>query len=167
MSIFRFDRLGKTRQTAFYLENPVATMLDILRKAAMILGQSSSDAWVRLRQSPAFWDVDVRTLDPNRHAAWIIDRILQFGQWDEWMALFHLYDSRTIRDAVNHRRVLHHVRQFWQSYARNLASDHCRVMAPPRIRLVSSGISLVPGYSSRLVSRASSIRGSRLYDGNP
>ncbi len=94
----------------------MATKLDILRKAAMILDQTSSDAWVRLRQSPAFWDVDVRTLDPNRHAVWIIDRILQFGQWDEWIALFHLYDSRTIRDAVNHRRVPHHVRQFWQSY---------------------------------------------------
>ena len=58
-----------------------------------------------LQQSVAFWDVDGATLDFSQHAEWIIDRVLQLGQWDDWVALFALYPPQQIRDALRHRRV--------------------------------------------------------------
>ncbi|POB11688.1 nucleotidyl transferase AbiEii/AbiGii toxin family protein [Sulfobacillus sp. hq2] len=72
--------------------------------------------WPRLQQSAAFWDVNPTTLDPQRHAAWIIARILQFGAWDEWIALFRLYPSATIQHALAQRGLPDHIRRFWEPY---------------------------------------------------
>ncbi|WP_084662091.1 DUF6922 domain-containing protein [Sulfobacillus thermosulfidooxidans] len=72
--------------------------------------------WHRLQQSAAFWDVNPTTLDPQRHAAWIIARILQFGTWDEWLALFRCYPAATIQHALTQRGVPDHIRRFWTPY---------------------------------------------------
>ncbi len=72
--------------------------------------------WTTLQRSVLFWDVDVMTLNPSQHADWIVDRVLQFGQWDDWTAVFTLYPRQQIRNALRHRRVPHHIREFWQSY---------------------------------------------------
>lgn len=72
--------------------------------------------WHRLQQSAAFWDVNPTTLDPQRHAAWIIARILQFGTWDEWIALFRCYSAATIQHALAQRGMPDHIRRFWTPY---------------------------------------------------
>lgn len=72
--------------------------------------------WHRLQQSAAFRDVNPTTLDPHRHAVWIVQRILQFGQWNEWQSLFRLYDSATLQDALTHRGMPEHIRRFWHAY---------------------------------------------------
>ena len=54
-----------------------------------------------------FWDVDPKTIDPKKHARYIIERILDFGNDDEvrWMA--RQYDRRQIKDTFKKSRVLH------------------------------------------------------------
>ncbi|MCY0879724.1 MAG: nucleotidyl transferase AbiEii/AbiGii toxin family protein [Firmicutes bacterium] len=72
--------------------------------------------WHHIQASAAFWDVNPDTLDPERHRVWIVHRILQFGSWEDWQALFRLYGSATIQEAVGHRGLPEHLRRFWQAY---------------------------------------------------
>lgn len=34
-----------------------------------------------------FWDVDVDTIDVEAHKAYIVQRVLEYGLWDDWMLL--------------------------------------------------------------------------------
>ena len=51
----------------------------------------------KFRQS-LFWDVDPKTIDPKKHAKYIIERILDFGNDLEVKWLWEHYDRKTIRD---------------------------------------------------------------------
>jgi aromatic ring-cleaving dioxygenase len=77
---------------------------------------TTAATWALFRHSPASWDVHPATLDPHDHADWVIARILQIGQWSDWLALFRLYPPARIQRALDHRRVFPHVRSFWQTY---------------------------------------------------
>lgn len=50
-----------------------------------------------------FWDVDPKTIDPKKHARYIIERILDFGYDSEikWMSTFYSRDiiNNTIRES--------------------------------------------------------------------
>ncbi len=54
-----------------------------------------------------FWDADVAKIHPQKHARYIIERILDFGNDKEaaWMA--HQYSSRLIRDTLHTSRAIH------------------------------------------------------------
>ena len=68
----------------------------------------------RFRHS-LFWDVDPRSIDPRRHARYIIERILDLGDADEvrWMA--RTYSRWLIRDTLARSRVLHEKsRSLWE-----------------------------------------------------
>lgn len=54
-----------------------------------------------------FWDVDPKTIDPEKHARYIIERILDFGTMDEVRWLAHQYPASMIRDAIQQSRVIH------------------------------------------------------------
>lgn len=51
-----------------------------------------------------FWDVDPKTIDPQKHARYIIERVLEFGRSDELHWLFHTYPAGMIRDRVDNSR---------------------------------------------------------------
>lgn len=57
------------------------------------------------RQS-LFWDVDPKTIDPDKNAVYVIERILDFGNMEEiqWMA--HYYPKDLIQKVVQTSRVL-------------------------------------------------------------
>lgn len=62
---------------------------------------------MRFRQS-LFWDVDPKTIDPKRHAHYIIERVLEFGTDREVRWLFRRYSPETIRNVLERSRgVLH------------------------------------------------------------
>ncbi|MBI2475835.1 MAG: hypothetical protein HYV67_01155 [Candidatus Taylorbacteria bacterium] len=48
------------------------------------------------RQS-LFWDVDPKTIDPEKHAVYIIERILDFGNTEEVRWLFRYYPKSEIK----------------------------------------------------------------------
>jgi hypothetical protein len=54
-----------------------------------------------------FWDVDPSTINPDTHASYIIERILDFGHDDEVRWMVQQYPASLIRDVVQTSRVLH------------------------------------------------------------
>lgn len=61
---------------------------------------------MRFRQS-LFWDVNPKTIDPQKHAVYIIERILDFGNDREVRWMSRTYSPRIIRETVQRSRVLH------------------------------------------------------------
>ncbi len=61
---------------------------------------------MRFRRS-LFWDVDPKTIDEKRHATYIIERILDFGNDDEVRWMWQTYSRRKIRSVAEKSRVLH------------------------------------------------------------
>jgi uncharacterized protein DUF6922 len=62
-----------------------------------------------------FWDADPNSIDPRRHARYIIERILDFGDEREvrWMA--QTYSRRRIKSTIARSRVLHEKsRSLWK-----------------------------------------------------
>jgi hypothetical protein len=44
-----------------------------------------------------FWDTDEQTLDPEKHARFIIERVLMRGRLEDWTALKKLYGVERIK----------------------------------------------------------------------
>lgn len=69
---------------------------------------------IKFRQS-LFWDVDPKTIHPKRHARYIIERILDFGNDKEVAVMYKTYPHKLIADVVSKSRVLHKsTRSLWQ-----------------------------------------------------
>jgi hypothetical protein len=51
-----------------------------------------------------FWDAD--EIDPDRHAAYVIGRVLEYGDWDDIRSLRDLYSDNRIIEVVRRRRCL-------------------------------------------------------------
>lgn len=51
-----------------------------------------------------FWDVDVKMIDKKRHARYVIERVLEFGNDDEVRWLFRSYSRKTLQNALRRSR---------------------------------------------------------------
>ena len=51
---------------------------------------------IAFRQS-LFWDVDPKTIDPEKNARYVIERILEFGRPEETRWLFSRYSKAEIK----------------------------------------------------------------------
>lgn len=60
---------------------------------------------MKFRQS-LFWDVDPKTIDKKKHARYIIERVLDFGNDSEVRWLWRHYDKKQIKNIVLKSRVL-------------------------------------------------------------
>lgn len=68
---------------------------------------------ITFRQS-LFWDVDPKTIDPDKNAVYVIERILDFGDDSEVRWMWGYYDHALIRRVVETSRVLFpKSRVFW------------------------------------------------------
>lgn len=47
-----------------------------------------------------FWDVDRSTIDPEKHAAWLVKRVLEYGRWSDWQALVGQYGKPRLAEIV-------------------------------------------------------------------
>lgn len=43
-----------------------------------------------------FWDVDPYSVDAEKHAAFIVERVLQMGTWDEFKTILNYYGKNRI-----------------------------------------------------------------------
>ncbi len=59
---------------------------------------------MKFRQA-LFWDTNPKNIDVKKHARYIIERILEFGQLNEVGWVFKKYQKRTIRKVMNLPRV--------------------------------------------------------------
>lgn len=63
-----------------------------------------------------FWDVDPKTIDPKKHARYVIERILDFGNDREARWLYQSYPHSLIYDVATHSRIVHNQSKIlWQS----------------------------------------------------
>jgi hypothetical protein len=53
-----------------------------------------------------FWDVDERELDMEQHPAFVIQRVLDYGVWEDWTQIRSYYSMQTIKDAAMNFRTL-------------------------------------------------------------
>lgn len=60
----------------------------------------------KLRQS-LFWDVDPKKIDLKKHARYVIERVLDFGNDDEVRWMWQTYRRSSIRKVAETSRVLH------------------------------------------------------------
>ena len=55
---------------------------------------------IEFRQT-LFWDVDPKTIDPEKNARYVIERILDLGDPEEVSWLFHYYPKSEIKRVMN------------------------------------------------------------------
>ena len=60
---------------------------------------------IKFRQS-LFWDVDPKTIDPDKNASYVIERILDFGDDKEVRWMNNYYSRQAIRKVVYSSRSL-------------------------------------------------------------
>jgi hypothetical protein len=53
-----------------------------------------------------FWDVDRATIDPDRHASWLVKRVLEQGRWRDWQALVSHYGKPRLEEIAADLRSL-------------------------------------------------------------
>ncbi|MBI2443892.1 MAG: hypothetical protein HYV42_01455 [Candidatus Magasanikbacteria bacterium] len=69
---------------------------------------------LRFRQS-LFWDVDPKTIDPKKHARYIIERIMDLGNDDEIRWMWQTYPRQKLKDVALRSRVVHNKsKSLWQ-----------------------------------------------------
>lgn len=45
----------------------------------------------------AFWDVDKENLHPENNAAFIIERVFEYGKWEDMQAVTHYYGKDNVK----------------------------------------------------------------------
>ena len=53
-----------------------------------------------------FWDVDVDKLDIDCYPAFVIQRVLEYGRWEDWTQIRSYYSMQTIKDEAMNLRTL-------------------------------------------------------------
>ncbi|GAB1415771.1 hypothetical protein MASR2M117_11770 [Paludibacter sp.] len=54
-----------------------------------------------------FWDADIQELDVEKHAAFIIGRVLDYGRWEDWLYIRDkLYGIERIKEIALNLRSL-------------------------------------------------------------
>ena len=61
---------------------------------------------MKFRQT-LFWDTDPARIDPQKHARYIIERIMDFGDVEEVKWMWKQYPKQILRSVVQKSRVLH------------------------------------------------------------
>jgi hypothetical protein len=57
--------------------------------------------------SHLFWDTDSTQIDPQKHAAWLARRVLEYGDWPDWQALVQFYGKDRLANIVTSIRSMH------------------------------------------------------------
>jgi len=53
-----------------------------------------------------FWDVDVDKMDIDRYPAFVIQRVLDYGFWEDWTQIRSYYSMETIKEVAMNLRTL-------------------------------------------------------------
>jgi len=70
---------------------------------------------MKLRQT-LFWDTNLKNIDLQKHARYIIERVADFGHDDEVKWVFHFYDKSLIKETIEKSRCLRaETKNLWMS----------------------------------------------------
>lgn len=54
------------------------------------------EPWINNLSSYLFWDVPREGIDPDKHARWLVERVLQRGRWEDWLIIRNHYNKRRL-----------------------------------------------------------------------
>ena len=72
--------------------------------------------WVDQLSKELFWDVDQSQVRADDHARWLLERVLQRGRWEDWLAVRDHYGKETIRRLSSALRLDPKARNFLDIY---------------------------------------------------
>jgi hypothetical protein len=73
-----------------------------------------------------FWDIDLSALDTEKHFSFILARVLERGDWDDFNALLDYYGYKRIKKAVTKLRYLDKKTLRFCSFYFNIPLDQFR-----------------------------------------
>ena len=104
---------------------------------------------IRFRQE-LFWDVNPKTINPKKHARYVIERILDFGSVAEIQWMHQYYSRKLIRSVLFKSKSLSAFsRQFWALFYKiKLSSLRKQLTWNPNGMVTPSGIGMKTRLSS-------------------
>ena len=89
-----------------------------------------------------FWDVDRSAVDPERHAPWLVKRVLEYGRWRDWQTVASHYGKPRLAGIVTNLRALDpRARAFCQAWLA-LPADAFRCSTTTPFRTTSATCSV-------------------------
>ena len=71
---------------------------------------------MKLQLRPSlFWDVDVQSIDLQKHKAFVIERITSRGRFEEFKAMLDYYGKNTVKDKLLQTRYLNEITLYFCS----------------------------------------------------
>jgi hypothetical protein len=67
---------------------------------------TSPDKLVSQLSKTLFWDVDISTLDAQKHAAFIVERVLSRGKWEEFKLILAYYGKKKVGEIATQLRYM-------------------------------------------------------------
>lgn len=61
--------------------------------------------WVNSLSSELFWDVSQKEINPEQHARWLIERVLQRGRWEDWLLIRTHYNKARLLELSSQLRL--------------------------------------------------------------
>lgn len=89
-------------------------------------------ATVNMFSTNLFWDTDETTLDPEKNARFIIERVLSRGRLSDWRALYRLYGPERIKQEAMKIRYLDKVTLSFCSSFFNVPKSEFRCYNQPQ-----------------------------------
>jgi hypothetical protein len=59
-----------------------------------------------LKDDKLFWEANLSTLDAEKHKQYIIERVMERGNWKQWKELMNYYSADDIKNALKKARWL-------------------------------------------------------------
>ena len=63
-----------------------------------------------------FWDVDRSSVDPTRHRKWLLTRVLERGDWSDWLPISSFLGPENIHQLEPELRIAPRERSFLKTW---------------------------------------------------
>lgn len=70
-----------------------------------------------------FWDVAQHEVDPIRHRKWLLERVLERGKWEDWLAVSRALGDEELKNWAPRLRISPKSQNFLQVWLRHHAQD--------------------------------------------
>ncbi len=100
-----------------------------------IMDTASPHEFIAQLSPTLFWDVDIATINPKKHAPYIVERVLTRGTWDEFKQLIAYYGKEQVALYATQLRYLDRiVLAFCVTYF-NIAQENFRCYTQKQLNL--------------------------------
>ncbi len=73
-------------------------------------------SWIDRLSPVLFWDVERTSINAETHARWLLERVLERGQWEDWLLLRDNMGKEVIAAQAKHMRVDQKARNFLEHW---------------------------------------------------